>query len=81
MKKYTEMTKSEMEEIIKRGGNDLVELNKAVLEHLHSLNLSERARYIIASTDMNWIAQVFYNLMTAEEVEEEIVLNYPEDEE
>lgn len=81
MKKYTEMTKSEMEEIIKRGGNDLRELNRAVSEHLHSLNLSERAIDVIAATDINCMAQAFYNLMTAEEVEEEIVENYPEEEE
>lgn len=80
MKKYTEMTKNEMEEIIKRGGNDLRELNREVSEHLHNLNLSERAMDVIAGTDINWMAQSFYNLMTAEEVEEEIAENYPEEE-
>lgn len=81
MKKYTEMTKNEIDEIIRRGGDKKTRLNQEVADHLHSLNLSERARDVIAATDINAMAEAFAGLLTAEEVEEEIAENYPEEEE
>lgn len=80
MKKYTEMTRDEIAEIIRRGGDKKTRLNKEVAEYLHSLNLSARALDVIASTDINTMAEAFAGLMTAEDVEEEIRDQYPESE-
>lgn len=80
MKKYTELTRSEIIEIVNKGGFELVKLNRAVADHLDSLDLSEKARDIINSTDCGAMAECFGGLMTAEEVEQFIAENYGEEE-
>ena len=55
--------------------------NQKVADFLDSLKLSDRARSIIAQTDINMISECFGGLKTAEEVEEYIRNNYPDDEE
>lgn len=80
MKKYTELTRSEIMEIANKGGSDRVKLNRAVADHLDSLNLSEKARDIINNTDCGAMAECFGGLMTAEEVERFIAENYGEEE-
>lgn len=47
MKEYTEYTRKEINEITKRGGDDLKKLNQMTSDYLDSLDLSERAREII----------------------------------
>lgn len=79
MKKYTELTRSEIMEIANKGGSDRVKLNRAVADHLDSLDLSEKARDIISRTDCGAIAECFGGLMTAEEVEQFIAENYGEE--
>lgn len=79
MKKYLELTRDEICEIIRRGGDKKTKLNYEVAEHLNGLDLSERARDVIASTDINAMAEAFAGLITAQEVEEEIAENYPEE--
>lgn len=74
--KYTEMSRDEIFAIVKRGGDKLVKLDRMVLDHLHGLNLSERAEDIIATTDCP--AKAFGGLFTAEEVEEYIKEYYEE---
>lgn len=76
---YLKMTKTEIREIVNKGGNELTELNEIVSEHLESLNLSQPAKNIIDDTDLNCIADVFGGLFTAEEVEE-FVIDYVIDE-
>lgn len=78
-KEYQELTSSEIDEIIRRGGDAKEWLNNAVLSHLDTLKLSQRARDIINSTDP--VCEFFAGLYTAEEVEEYIRDNYPDDEE
>ena len=77
MKKYTEMTNEEILQIVNRGGDKLVKLNQQVGDYLNSLELSDRARKIIANTDERVIAECFGGLMSAEEVEEFIKEEYP----
>lgn len=55
--------------------------NQETADFLDSLKLSDRARDIIAQTDINMMAECFGGLETAEEVEEYIRENYPEEEE
>ena len=55
--------------------------NQEVADYLDSLKLSNRARSIIAQTDMALMSECFGGLKTAEEVEEYIRDNYPDDEE
>lgn len=55
--------------------------NQETADFLDSLELSDRARNIIAQTDINMMAECFGGLETAEEVEEYIRENYPEEEE
>lgn len=50
MKKYAEMNSEEIRQIVNRGGDKLVKLNQQVGDYLDSLELSERARGIIANT-------------------------------
>lgn len=69
MKKYTEMTRKEITDIVNSGGSDRVKLNEEVSDYLDSLNLSSRAMDVISGTDINVMAEVFGGLMTAEEVE------------
>lgn len=77
-KEYAELTSSEIDEIIRRGGDAKEWLNNAVYAHLDTLELSQRARDIINSTDP--VCEFFSGLYTAEEVEEYIRDNYPEEE-
>ena len=78
-KEYTELTSSEIDEIIRRGGDAKEWLNNAISAHLDTLELSQRARDIINSTDP--VCEVFAGLYTAEDVEQYIRDNYPDDEE
>lgn len=55
--------------------------NQETADFLDSLKLSDRARNIIAQTDINMMAECFGGLETAEEVEDYIRENYPDDEE
>ena len=79
MKKYAEMNSEEIRQIVNRGGDKLVKLNQQVGDYLDSLELSERARDIIANTDGNSIAECFGGLMSAQEVENFIREEYPEE--
>ena len=56
-------------------------MNQQVADFLDSLKLSDRARNIIAQTDIASMSECFGGLETAEEVEEYIRDNYPDDEE
>lgn len=76
MKKYTEMTRNEIDSIIKRGGDDLKKLNQEIADYLDSLNLSDKVRDIIANTDINSMAECFGGLFGAEEIENYINENY-----
>lgn len=76
MKKYTEMTNEEILQIVNRGGDKLVKLNQEVGNYLDSLDLSDKARSIIANTDERVIAECFGGLMSAEEVEKFIKEEY-----
>lgn len=58
-----------------------MEKNQGTADFLDSLKLSDRARSIIAQTDINMMSECFGGLKTAEEVEEYIRDNYPDDEE
>lgn len=55
-------------------------INQITDEKLDKMELSERARSIIAQTDINMMAECFGGLETAEEVEDYIRDNYPEEE-
>ena len=72
---YLKMSQNEINEIIRKGGADLLELNKLVSEHLEGLKLSKYSKNIINNTDYNCIADVFNGLYTAEEVED-FIINY-----
>ena len=76
MKEYTEMTKNEIDSIVKCGGDDKRKLNQVVANYLDKLNLSDKARDIIADTDINSMAECFGGLFGAEEVENYINENY-----
>lgn len=69
MKKYTEMTRKEIADIVNRGGSDRLKLNEEVMDYLDTLDLSSKAREVITGTDISIMAEVFGGLMTAEEVE------------
>lgn len=69
MKKYTEMTRKEITDIVSRGGSDRLKLNEEVMDYLDTLDLSSKAREVITGTDISIMAEVFGVLMTAEEVE------------
>ena len=56
-------------------------MNQQLADFLDSLKLSDRARSIIAQTDITLMSECFGGLKTAEEVEEYIRDNYPEEEE
>lgn len=58
-----------------------MEKNQKTADFLDSLKLSDRARSIIAQTDINMMAECFGGLETAEEVEKYIREYYPEEEE
>lgn len=79
MKNYTEYTRNEINEITKRGGDDLKKLNKMVADYLDGLDLSDRARAVISDTDFNCMAICFGGMLTAEEIEEDIKDQYGEE--
>lgn len=79
MKEYTEYTRKEINEITKRGGDDLKKLNKMVADYLDDLDLSDRARAVISDTDFNCMAICFGGMMTAEEIEEDVKEQYGEE--
>ena len=81
MKKYEDMSENELSRIVNKGGSDLVTLNEQVMDFLYRLDLSERARDAIASTEIRIMAEEFGGLMTADEVEEFVQEYYPEEEE
>lgn len=56
-------------------------INQITADKLDKMDLSDRARNIIAQTDINMMAECFGGMETAEEVEEYIRENYPEEEE
>lgn len=68
--KYEEMTMDQINEITRRGGDQLRKLNKAVADYLDGLELSDKARDQISQTDFNNMADVFGGCFTSEEVEE-----------
>lgn len=76
MKKYAEMTKNEIDNIVKRGGDGKRKLNQEVANYLDELNLSDKARGIIADTDISSMVEVFGGLFTTEEIENYINENY-----
>lgn len=55
-------------------------INQITADKLDKMDLSERARQIIAQTDINVMEECFGGLETAEEVEEYIREEYPEEE-
>ena len=69
MKEYTEYTRKEINEITKRGGDDLKKLNQMTADYLDSLDLRERAREIICDRDFNCMAICYGGMFTAEEAE------------
>lgn len=80
MKKYAQMNMDEISRIVNRGGADLVRLNNQVLDFLDHLDLSERARDAIDSTEIRIMAEEFGGLMTADEVEKFVQEYYSEEE-
>ena len=56
-----------------------MEKNQKTADFLDSMKLSDRARSIIAQTDINMMAECFGGLETAEEVEKYIREYYPEE--
>ncbi len=79
MKNYKEYTRNEINEITKRGGDDLKKLNQMVADYLDSLKLSDKARAVISDTDFNCMAICFGGMLTAEEIEEDIKDQYGEE--
>ncbi len=79
MKNYKEMTREEISEIIRKGGDDLKKLNQAVADYLDGLDLSKEAFSIIANTDINSMAEAFGGLFTVEQVEIFIKENYSDE--
>lgn len=78
LKNYTEMDQNEINQIIHKGGSRLTKLNSMVADYLNTLNLSDRARYIISGTPINSMAEVFGGMRSEEEIEEYIEREYPE---
>ena len=79
MKEYTEYTINEINEITKRGGDDLKKLNQMTADYLDGLDLSERASEIICGTDFDCMALCYGGMLTDEEVEECINDEYGEE--
>lgn len=63
-------TLMEVQEVVKRGGDALKQLNKEVADYLDTLKLSEEAREAIAGTDMAAMAETFGGLYSEKEVED-----------
>lgn len=69
MKNYSEMTRTEINQIVRTGGDKLKQLNNMVSSYLDGLPLSEAARNLIADTPLDNMAEAFGGLFTTEEVE------------
>lgn len=54
-------------------------INQITADKLDKMELSDRARNIIAQTDINVMEECFGGLETAEEVEKYIRENYPDE--
>lgn len=54
-------------------------INQITADKLDAMELSERVRNIIAQTDINVMEECFGGLETAEEVEQYIRENYPDE--
>lgn len=78
LKNYTEMDQNEINQIIHKGGSRLTKLNSMVADYLNTLNLSDRARYVISGTPINSMAEAFGGMRSEEEIEEYIAREYPE---
>lgn len=78
LKSYTEMNQNEINQIIHKGGSRLTKLNSMVADYLNTLNLSDRARYVISGTSINNMAEVFGGMRSEEEIEEYIEREYLE---
>lgn len=78
LKNYTEMDQNEINQIIRKGGSRLTKLNSMVADYLNTLNLSDRARYVISGTSINIMAEAFGGMRSEEEIEEYIEREYPE---
>ncbi len=73
---YTDMTRKKI--CVEHGsGDERNKLNKMVADHLDSLKLSERARDVIAETDVHNYAECFGGIFTAEEFEEYVNEYFP----
>ena len=66
---YLEMSRNEIRDILKMGGDKKRKLDKVVADYLDGLDLSEVARDVIAHTGINDMAETFAGLYTSEEVE------------
>lgn len=78
LKNYVEMDQNEINQIIHKGGSRLTKLNSMVADYLNTLNLSDRARYVISDTPINSMAEAFGGMRSEEEIEEYIEREYPE---
>lgn len=76
MKDYKEMTREEMNAIIRKGGDELKKLNQVVADYLDGLDLSKEARNIITNTDINCMAESFGGLFAVDQVESFVKENY-----
>lgn len=76
VKNYLEMTRSEILEVVRRGGDDKRKIDRIVSNHLRGLDLSEKAQGIIADTDINLMAESFGGLFLPRDVEDYILENY-----
>ena len=76
MKDYKEMTREEINAIIRKGGGELKKLNQTVADYLDGLDLSKEAHNIIADTDIGNMAEVFGGLFIVDQVESFIKENY-----
>lgn len=78
LENYTELTKDEINDIIKRGGDAKKQLNKAVMDYLDTLDLSDKARSFNNDTDP--VCECFVGMYTAEEIEAYVSETYGEEE-
>lgn len=62
------MTREQIEQIIKSGGDRLEKLNREVAQELDNMDLSDQAREMIENTDINCMAEMFGG-MDAQEIE------------
>lgn len=63
------MSRNEIRDIVNMGGDKKRRIDKVVADYLDTMDLSEFARYVIAKTGINDMAETFAGLYTAEEVE------------